>query len=147
MRKWFYRISLFLLALVGLIGYWHHIVWWWYVVLIPIVIVGLFNIRQERHTIMRNFPVLGYARYFFELISPEMQQYFIERTTDGRPFSRQQRSLIYRRAKNVNDTVPFGTQMDLYNGEYEGAPLDLPRATAEGTAPGAVRRTEVHAAV
>jgi glutamate synthase domain-containing protein 2 len=120
MRKWFYGISLFLLALVGLVGYWHHIVWWWYVVLIPVIFVGFRNIRQERHTIMRNFPVLGYARYFFEFISPEMQQYFIERTTDGRPFSRQQRSLIYRRAKNVNDTVPFGTQLDLYHGDYEG---------------------------
>lgn len=120
MRKLFYAISLFLIALVGLIGYWHPIVLWWYVVLIPLVVVGIINVFQEKHTIMRNFPVLGYARYFFEFISPEMQQYFIERTTDGRPFSRQQRALIYRRAKNVNDTVPFGTQLDLYNGDYEG---------------------------
>lgn len=120
MRRIFYGLSFFLLLLVGLIGYWHPIVHWWYVVLIPLVIVGITNVLQERHTIMRNFPVLGYARYFFEFISPEMQQYFIERTTDGRPFSRQQRSLVYRRAKNVNDTVPFGTLMDLYHGEYEG---------------------------
>ena len=45
MRKWFYGISFFLLALVGLIGYWHHIVWWWYLVLIPVVFVGFRNIR------------------------------------------------------------------------------------------------------
>lgn len=120
MRKLFYSTSLFLIALVGLIGYWHHIVWWSYVVLVPLVIIGIHNALQERHAIMRNFPVLGYARYFFEFISPEMQQYFIERTTDGRPFSRQQRSLVYRRAKNVMDTVPFGTQLDLNHGEYEG---------------------------
>ena len=120
MRKLFYALSFFLIALVGLIGYWHHIVWWAYVVLIPLVIIGIVNVVQERHAIMRNFPVLGYARYFFEFISPEMQQYFIERTTDGRPFSRQQRSLVYRRAKNVMDTVPFGTQLDLNHGEYEG---------------------------
>lgn len=120
MRRLFYQLSIGLILLVGLIGYCHHIVWWSYVVLVPLVIIGLLNIRQEKHTIMRNFPVLGYARYFFEFISPEMQQYFIEGTTDGRPFSRQQRSLVYRRAKNVNDTVPFGTQLDLYHGDYEG---------------------------
>jgi glutamate synthase domain-containing protein 2 len=56
----------------------------------------------------------------FEFISPEIQQYFIETSTDGRPFSRNHRSLIYRRAKNVNDTVPFGTQNDLEKMEYEG---------------------------
>ena len=101
MRKLFYALSLFLIALVALVGYWHPIVLWGYVVLIPLVIIGIMNVLQERHTIMRNFPVLGYARYFFEFISPEMQQYFIEGNTDGRPFSRQQRSLVYRRAKNV----------------------------------------------
>lgn len=120
MRKLFYALSLFLLVLVGVVGYWHRIVLWSYVVLIPLVIIGIINVLQEKHTIMRNFPVLGYARYFFEFISPEMQQYFIEGNTDGRPFSRQQRSLVYRRAKNVMDTVPFGTQMDLYHGGYEG---------------------------
>ena len=120
MRKLFYALSLSLLVLVGLVGYWHPIVLWWYVVLVPLMLVGIWNLTQERHAIMRNFPLLGYARYFFEFISPEMQQYFIERTTDGRPFSRQQRSLVYRRAKNVMDTVPFGTQLDLNHGEYEG---------------------------
>lgn len=120
MRKLFYALSLFLLVLVAVVGYWHRIVLWSYVVLIPLVIIGINNVLQEKHTIMRNFPVLGYARYFFEFISPEMQQYFIEGNTDGRPFSRQQRSLVYRRAKNVMDTVPFGTQMDLYHGGYEG---------------------------
>ncbi len=120
MRKQFYLLSLSVLALVGLVGYWHPIVLWWYVALVPLVLIGMWNLTQERHAIMRNFPVLGYARYFFEFISPEMQQYFIERTTDGRPFSRQQRSLVYRRAKNVMDTVPFGTQLDLNHGEYEG---------------------------
>ena len=58
-----------------------------------------------------NFPVLGYMRYAFEFT--EIQQYFIERHTDGRPFSRQQRSLAYQRAKNVGDTTPFGTQLDI----------------------------------
>src|SRR6185295_2316257 len=56
----------------------------------------------------------------FEFIAPELQQYFIERNTDGRPFSRQQRELAYRRSKNVDDTTPFGTQLELNAGDYEG---------------------------
>ncbi|KDN55969.1 FMN-binding glutamate synthase family protein [Flavobacterium seoulense] len=85
-----------------------------------LLIIGFFNSRQHKHTILRNFPVLGYFRYMFEEIAPEIQQYFIERTTDGKPFSRNERSLAYRRAKNVSDTTPFGTQLDINNSSYEG---------------------------
>ena len=72
-----------------------------------------YNAYQTKHAILRNFPVLGYFRYFFESISPEMQQYFIERETDGKPFPRNERSAAYRRAKNISDTVPFGTQLNI----------------------------------
>ena len=82
--------------------------------------IGLYNTYQKKHAILRNFPVLGYFRYFFEEISPEMQQYFIERETDGKPFPRNQRSAAYRRAKNVSDTVAFGTQLELNQRKYEG---------------------------
>jgi glutamate synthase domain-containing protein 2 len=82
--------------------------------------VGLYNTVQTRHTILRNFPVLGYARYFFEFISPELQQYFIERNTNGRPFSRNIRTLAYERSKNLESTSPFGTQLDIDNAAYEG---------------------------
>jgi len=93
---------------------------WAFLVLGPLVLIGFYNVTQIRHTILRNFPVLGYFRYFFESIAPETQQYFIERHTDGRPFSRQQRTLVYTCAKNVNETVPFGTQLDLNAVDYEG---------------------------
>ncbi|MFT3884409.1 MAG: FMN-binding glutamate synthase family protein [Flavobacteriales bacterium] len=93
---------------------------WWYAIVLPLVVIGLLDLFQHKHTILRNFPVLGYFRYFFEFISPEIQQYFIERSTDGRPFSRQQRALAYTRAKNVADTVPFGTQLDINATDYEG---------------------------
>ena len=54
------------------------------------------------------------------MISPEMQQYFIERETDGKPFPRNQRSAAYRRSKNISDTVAFGTQLELNHRKYEG---------------------------
>ncbi len=85
-----------------------------------ILLIGIYNATQEKHAILRNFPVLGYFRYMFETISPEIQQYFIERNTDGKPFSRNQRSLAYQRSKNIDATTPFGTQLDLNNTDYEG---------------------------
>ena len=93
--------------------------------ILPLIFLGLLavgyrNSIQKKHTILRNFPVLGYFRYLFEMIAPEIQQYFIERSTDGKPFSRNERSLIYQRAKNVDATSPFGTHMHLNDSNYEG---------------------------
>ncbi len=94
--------------------------YWIPILLFCIYCIGVYNTYQTKHAILRNFPVLGYFRYFFETISPEMQQYFIERETDGKPFPRNQRSAVYRRAKNLSDTVPFGTQLEVNHRKYEG---------------------------
>ena len=80
--------------------------------------LGIYDSFQTKHAILRNFPVIGHFRYLLESISPEIQQYFIESNTDGRPFSRNLRSLVYRRAKGVNDTHPFGTQKDINDEHY-----------------------------
>lgn len=85
----------------------------------PFFLLGFRDIRQRRHAIKANFPVFGHLRYLFESIRPEINQYFIESNTDGRPFSREQRSVVYQRAKKVLDTVPFGTQHDVYAQGYE----------------------------
>ena len=77
--------------------------YWIPIFLSCVYVLGIYNAFQSKHAILRNFPVLGYFRYFFESISPEMQQYFIERETDGKPFPRNQRSAAYRRAKNISD--------------------------------------------
>lgn len=89
-------------------------------IFLGLLVVGYRNSIQKKHTILRNFPVLGYFRYLFEMIAPEIQQYFIERSTDGKPFSRNERSLIYQRAKNVDATSPFGTHLHLNESNYEG---------------------------
>ncbi len=120
MRHTFYILTPIILVLIGLAGYLDHPDWFYaYIIAIPLGLIGLINRFQKTHAILRNFPLLGYFRYMFEAISPEIQQYFIERSTDGRPYSRNHRALVYRRAKNVNDTHPFGTQLDIMNNDYE----------------------------
>ena len=74
---------------------------------------------QRRSTLRRNYPLLAYLRYFLESIGPEMRQYFIERDTEERPFSREQRSLVYQRSKSEMDVVPYGSEHDVYGIRYE----------------------------
>jgi len=92
---------------------------WLLVVLVPVFLLGVYDALQTRRAVLRNFPVVGHFRYLFELIRPEINQYFIESNTDGKPFSRELRSLIYQRSKKVTQTLPFGTQRDVYALGYE----------------------------
>lgn len=85
----------------------------------PLFGLGFRDIRQHRHAIKANFPIIGHLRYLLESIRPEMNQYFIESNTDGKPFSREQRSIVYQRAKKALETLPFGTQQDVYAEGYE----------------------------
>jgi glutamate synthase domain-containing protein 2 len=119
MRYQFYFAAVVLMIAVGLMSYFDPDWVYAYLIVIPLIGLGMINRIQNKHAILRNFPLLGYFRYFFEMISPEIQQYFIERSTDGKPFSRNHRALVYRRAKNVNDTHPFGTQLDINTESYE----------------------------
>ncbi len=109
-------LLLFLSVVVGFLA--PRLLWGW-VVLGPIVGLGLYDYFQEKRSIPRNFPVLGHLRYLFEFIRPEIYQYFIESDTSGVPFDRDQRSLVYQRAKGDRDTIPFGTKKDLYQPGYE----------------------------
>lgn len=76
-------------------------------------IIGLYDVFQRKHTILRNFPLLGHMRYLLEMIGPEIHQYFVEDNTDGKPIDRNHRAYIYARAKSQNDTHPFGTELDV----------------------------------
>ena len=81
--------------------------------------VGINDLVQTRHAICRNYPILAHIRFFFEEIRPEIRQYLLESDHEAVPFSRAQRSLVYQRAKNVEDKKPFGTGMDFYLAGYE----------------------------
>lgn len=78
-----------------------------------LICVGIYDIFQKKHTILRNFPVFGHFRYLLEGIAPEIHQYFIESGTDGKPLNRNQRAYIYSRSKQQNPMHPFGTEIDL----------------------------------
>ena len=82
-------------------------------------LVGIFDLAQANHSLLRNYPILAHFRFFFELIRPEIRQYLLEADNEAVPFSRAQRSLVYQRAKNVEDKRPFGTELDLYSNGYE----------------------------
>jgi glutamate synthase domain-containing protein 2 len=81
--------------------------------------MGIYDIIQTRQSIKRNFPLFGRLRYVFEDWRPKIQQYFVESDTDGAPINRNERSVIYQRAKKQIDTIPFGTQLDVYSEGYE----------------------------
>ncbi|MDP3681524.1 MAG: FMN-binding glutamate synthase family protein [Flavobacterium sp.] len=120
MRKQFFIFGIIILFLSSIIAYYYKYSIFFPLTILAIIVIGFANSIQTKHAILRNFPVLGYFRYLFEMIAPEIQQYFIERSTDGKPFSRNQRSLVYQRAKNIDSTTPFGTQLNLNQSSYEG---------------------------
>ncbi|HEY4157879.1 MAG TPA: FMN-binding glutamate synthase family protein, partial [Polyangiaceae bacterium] len=118
-RRIFVFSSVLSLAGIALLGRLWYPALWALLVVAPLVLLGLYDLLQTQHTIRRNFPLLGRFRYLFEAVRPEIQQYFVESNSSGRPFSRELRSLVYRRAKNVTDTLPFGTEYDVYAIGYQ----------------------------
>jgi glutamate synthase domain-containing protein 2 len=114
MRKSFLISGLFIVLLFAALSWQLPSARFLFAVSVVIYALGLYDILQRRHTILRNFPVLGHFRFLLELIRPEIQQYFIEGYADGKPFSREQRAVVYQRSKLSVDTVAFGTQLDVY---------------------------------
>jgi glutamate synthase domain-containing protein 2 len=84
-----------------------------------LTVVGLGDLLQKRHSVLRNYPILAHLRFILEEIRPEMRQYFFESETDGAPFSRDRRAVVYQRAKMQLDKRPFGTQLSVYSDGFE----------------------------
>ncbi len=119
MRKAFLVISITILSLTGILIYVNWKFSFLLLIFIPLILMGLYDMYQSIHTIRRNFPLLGRMRYLLESIGPEMRQYFIETDTEGKPFNRLQRSMVYARSKKAIDSQPFGTQLNVYDLGYE----------------------------
>ncbi|MEP1614122.1 MAG: FMN-binding glutamate synthase family protein [Roseobacter sp.] len=83
-----------------------------------LTLLGVHDVRQSHHSILRNYPVLGHMRFLFEGIRPEIRQYLIESDQDEEPFSRDARSLVYQRSKGQEDKRPFGSRMRVYDAGY-----------------------------
>ncbi len=92
---------------------------WLLIVVILLVLLGLYDMLQTKHTIRRNFPVIGRMRWLMESVRPMIQQYYVESDTSGAPVNRIFRSVVYQRAKQETDTVPYGTKFDVYRIGYE----------------------------
>ena len=111
-RQWYLGFGVVLLTLLLVLAMIHDIRWF-FVFTTPLVLLGIYDLIQKKHTILRNFPILGHIRYILEFFRPEIQQYFIATDESETPYNREIRSIIYQRARNVRDTVPFGTERDI----------------------------------
>ncbi|MBN8885513.1 MAG: FMN-binding glutamate synthase family protein [Rudaea sp.] len=110
-------IVLFALSVAML---WDGPIWRWSTAIFgALTLVGIWDLSQTRHTLRRNFPITSHFRTFFEFFRPMLRQYVVESDTEEAPFSHSQRSLVYQRAKDVEDKRPFGTEQDLYRTQYE----------------------------
>src|SRR3954465_6858180 len=114
MKTKFYNISFATCLIIGALSYFWHGALWAFVFIIPLILLGIMDIAQTKQTLKRNYPVIGRMRWWAEWMRPKVYQYFIESDTDGAPFNRLSRTVIYQRAKKVNDTTPFGTQLNVY---------------------------------
>ena len=107
-----------LAALAGAVGHWAP-AWIFLAVFGALSLLGVADLLQTRHSIRRNYPVIGHVRWLAESVRPEIRQYLIEADQDAAPFSRSQRSLVYQRAKGEVGERPFGTLLDVYRDGYE----------------------------
>ena len=116
-RQWYLGLGIIIISVLLLMMIMHDVMWF-LAFLIPIIVIAIHDLFQKKNTILRNFPVLGHLRYILEFIRPEIQQYFIASDESERPFNREIRSVIYQRAKNVRDTIPFGTEKNILRVGY-----------------------------
>lgn len=117
---------------LSLVGWYHQaLAPEWAVLSGALFALGVYDVLQKRHSVLRNYPVIGHLRFLLEYIRPEIRQYFIESDNEASPFSRAQRTLVYQRAKGDPDNRPFGTLLDVGQRGYEWinhsvAPTELP---------------------
>lgn len=140
-RKLFFTLSAASIILILVLSRFYEYAGLLFIVVIPVILLGIYDLLQTHSTIPRIYPVIGRLRYFFESIRPEIQQYFVESDLDGIPVNREFRSLVYQRAKKVRDTRPFGTLFDVYRQGYEWTnhslspnpmPAEMPRVLIGG---------------
>ncbi len=119
MRQNFVLFALVSIVVISALSALYQQVIWAFVVFGPIIILGVYDMFQTKHSIRRLYPVLGRFRYLLESFRDEIQQYFVESDISGTPIPREFRSLVYQRAKGARDTRPFGTIFDVNRAGYE----------------------------
>ncbi|MGQ8365509.1 FMN-binding glutamate synthase family protein [Glaciecola sp. 1036] len=94
-------------------------IYWLSAIFAFFLFLAIYDRLQSKHSILRNYPFFGRARWIIEGLRPFIQQYIIEPDTGGAPISRMFRNIVYQRAKSSRETIPFGTQLDTYRNGYE----------------------------
>ena len=134
-RYTFFLFCIFMFVLLVWLG--THDFWGWVLTAVfgLLCLLGVWDVVQAEHSVLRNYPVIGHVRWLVEMIRPELRQYLLEDEDEATPYSRAQRSLVYRRAKGVSPDHPFGTLCDLYATDYEfmqHSICPVPRPDPEG---------------
>ncbi len=114
----------FLATIIGLavaLTQWQQGIAWWVLALVcaTFMLIGISDLRARRHSLLRNYPIVGHMRRIFESVRPMLRQYIVEGDNDEVPFSLEQRSIVYQRAKQARETRPFGTEKNVYADQYE----------------------------
>lgn len=121
-RYYAYYATVILSVLFVWLGWQSDPDWYWALLITtPLAGIGTWNLFQSKHALMRNYPLTALVRFISENVRPELRQYFFESNLSGRPFSREQRTLAYQRAKNIEAKLPFGTETDVYDIDYRWA--------------------------
>ncbi|MDB9741312.1 FMN-binding glutamate synthase family protein [Akkermansiaceae bacterium] len=109
-------VVVFLLAGIYISFYFHFLT-------VPFLFLTLLNVFyqhvQKEHTILKNFGILGQGRYILESVGPELRQYLFANDREERPFSREERSEVYRKSKGINSASSFGSQMSFDTSEMK----------------------------
>lgn len=113
----FYLISTLIILTLGWLIHLQHYALWFIIPGMAYIAIGGYDLLSK-HNILRLYPVIGHLRFIFEFIRPEIQQYFVATNLSGKPFNREQRSLVYQRSKNVEDSHPFGTEHEISSAGY-----------------------------
>lgn len=118
-RRDFYLVHAALAGLPFFFGLHHIVLWCFFLLVLASFCIGVYDMQQTKHSIRRNFPLVGRGRWFMEGLRPFVRQYLLESETDGAPINRMFRSIVYQRAKGDLSSVPFGTKVDTYRDGYE----------------------------
>lgn len=118
-RQWALILSVILLLASAYASYAHNVTTWLALPWAALILVGILDLSQKEHAVRRNYPIIGNMRYLLEAVRPELRQYFFEGDHEELPFSRSERSMVYRRARNISAEKSFGTLDNLYSSKHE----------------------------
>ena len=113
-----YTVPLSLLAIVAISAFWPPI-HWLMIAAVPLLLIACWDLGQDHHALRRNYPLIARVRWIFEDLRPFLRAYIVEGEREGRPYTIEERSLVYARAKGEISTHPMGTELDVYSDEYE----------------------------